>query len=435
MNYISNTKFLMLEKIIRLFLSFGMTIWLANYLGPSDFGLFNYALSFVMLFSVFSSSALDKLIPKDVVMYNEKEELIVSTTLRLRLIGSFLMIMLSMLIIYLYKPNDKLLIMMVFILSTGFIFKSFEVIKFWFEAKVKSLYSSIAQTIALVLSTLIKIYLIYFNYPVEYFAMAIAMEYLFLSVLLLYMYNKFVKLKTLFDNSYIEMKRILINAFPLILASALYTVYTKIDQIMIENIISIEAVGLYAAATKISEGWFFIPAIIATSFYPAILASKKNGNIVQYKKRIQHLLNIMVLISVIVGIGITIISEELINFLYSESYSSSYLVLIIHIWGGLFVAMSGIVYRVLIAEDLQKYSFYRGLVGLFVNIGLNYILIPKYGIIGAAVATLVSQFFALYLFNITNEKTRNIFYMQTKAFNPMEITKTLSYLKEMRIKK
>jgi O-antigen/teichoic acid export membrane protein len=68
-----------------------------------------------------------------------------------------------------------------------------------------------------------------------------------------------------------------------------------------------------------------------------------------------------------------------------------------------------------IAENLQKYSFYRTLAGMVLNILLNYILIPIYSIQGAAIATLISQVMASYLFNLFNKKLRYTFILQTNA--------------------
>ena len=195
----------MLEKVFRLILSFTITVWMANYLGPSDFGLFNYALSFVILFSVLSNLGFDKLIAKEAVTREDKEDIIIASSLQLRLIGGLLMILVTPLIIYLLKPEDKSLLIMVAIISTGYLFKSFEVIRFWFESKVKSVYSSFAESVALVISFSVKVLLIKLNAKVEYFAISILLEYVVLSIILLIMYLKFKKAKSFFFVSYNEM--------------------------------------------------------------------------------------------------------------------------------------------------------------------------------------------------------------------------------------
>ncbi|WP_133126471.1 flippase, partial [Vibrio breoganii] len=221
------------------------------------------------------------------------------------------------------------------------------------------------------------------------------------------------------------------EAWPLILASALYIVFTKIDQIMLGELVGSESVGIYAAAVKISEGWYFVPGMIATSLYPLMLKAKKRSR-KSYIDITQQLLNVMVLIAVLAAVFIGIISSNLINLTFGQYYSESANILIAHIWGGVFIAIGGVSYRYLIAEGLQKYSFYRALFGAIVNICLNLFLIPRYGATGAAVATVLSQFMTLYLFNSLNKATRELFYMQSKALSLTGTPSTIRFLKGLR---
>jgi len=125
---------------------------------------------------------------------------------------------------------------------------------------------------------------------------------------------------------------------------------------------------------------------------------------------------ITVWIAIIIAIPTLFLSEFIIDLLYGESYRMAAPILSLHIWTGIFIFMGIVSNKWFVAENLQIYSFYRTLLGVSINILLNYILIPKYGIIGAAIATLISQIFASYIFNLTNIKLRHIFILQTNAF-------------------
>jgi O-antigen/teichoic acid export membrane protein len=118
---------------------------------------------------------------------------------------------------------------------------------------------------------------------------------------------------------------------------------------------------------------------------------------------------------VAIAIPMTFMSDWIVTFLYGEAYSKAGDVLMIHIWAGVFVGLGVASSKWFVNENLQLYSFYRTLSGAILNIGLNYILIPIYGVIGAAIATLLSQFVASYLFNIIDKKVRYTFFLQTKA--------------------
>lgn len=164
------------------------------------------------------------------------------------------------------------------------------------------------------------------------------------------------------------------------------------------------------------------------------MLNAKNINKETYLERTQHLLNLMVVIGIFAALAIGVIAQPLIMLVFGSAYESAAWILIVHVWGGIFLAMSGVSYRYFIAEGLQKYSFYRGLTGLMVNVLLNIWLIPLYGAMGAAIATVVSQFMALYLFNATNSKTRDMFNMQTRALFLIGACDTLKRIVNLRVK-
>lgn len=123
----------------------------------------------------------------------------------------------------------------------------------------------------------------------------------------------------------------------------------------------------------------------------------------------------MVWMAVAVALLMTFLSDWIIALLYGEQYNQVGGIFMIHIWASVFVFLEVACGKWFIAENLQKYSFYRTLFGAITNVILNFILIPKYGVYGAAVATLISQSIASYLFNIINKATRKTFFLQTNA--------------------
>ena len=90
--------------------------------------------------------------------------------------------------------------------------------------------------------------------------------------------------------------QILKDSWPLLFVGAFTLIYSRIDQVMVKQFIDQTAVGLYGAAVTIAEIWYFIPAIIISSLFPAIVNSKKiNENV--YKKRLYDLLLLLIIIS------------------------------------------------------------------------------------------------------------------------------------------
>jgi len=183
---------------------------------------------------------------------------------------------------------------------------------------------------------------------------------------------------------------------------------------MIKEMLDSESVGQYAAAVRLSEAWYFIPMVISASLFPAIINAKKQSEELYYA-RLQKLYDLMVWMAIAIAIPMTFMSDWIVELLYGSKYSESGSVLMIHIWTSLFVFLGVASSKWFITENLQRYSFYRTLAGLVVNISLNFILIPEFGIYGAAYATLISQIIASYLFNVANKRSRYTFLLQTNA--------------------
>lgn len=414
MKYFKNTSWLFAEKILRIAISLLLTAWLARYLGPEQFGIFNYALSFVAIFGVLSSLGLDKLVTKELLSHPQNSHEIMGTSFTLRLIGAILLLPLAAFSISIVRPDNDLIFIMVIIISSAFFFTSFEVIKYWFESHVQAKYSSIIDAIVIFTSSIIKGILIILEAPLVAFACVVLIESILLAVGLIIIYIKKSNKISDWKVSFVKLKYMLKESYPLILSGAVFVLFTRIDQVMLGSMVGDEAVGIYAVAVRISESWLFIPMIIATSLFPAMLNARKN-NYTLYLQRTQHLLNLMAILGVSVAIGVIFVASPFMNLIFGESYSQSSSILIIHIWGMVFNAISIISFRYFLAEGLQIYSFYRAFAGLVLNIILNYLLIPLYGAVGAAVATAISQGVAVWLLNSISPKTRPMFLMQTKA--------------------
>jgi len=177
-----------------------------------------------------------------------------------------------------------------------------------------------------------------------------------------------------------------------------------------------ESVGVYSAAVRISEVWYFIPMVIAASVFPSIIEAKKQGEALYYQ-RLQKLYNLMVVLALAVAIPMTFLSELVVTLLFGNAYVQAGSVLSIHIWAGLFVFLGLASGKWFIIEGLQRYSFYRTLFGAVANIVLNLIMIPKFGVLGAASATVISYAIAGLFSDVLQKETRTIFKMKLRSLN------------------
>ncbi len=414
MRYFKNTSWLFVEKILRIFVGLFIGVWIARYLGPEQFGLFSYAQNLVALFSSISTLGLNNIIVRELLKDKNNQNEIIATSFFLKLFGAFLVLVLLALSIDIFS-KDSDLNFLIFIIASSVVFQSFNVVDFYFQSKVLSKYIVYVNTISLFLSSIIKIVLIMNEAPLIYFAFVVLFDNIILAIGFIYVFVK----KSELDISDLVFKMkvaisLLKNSLPLIFSILIVAIYMRIDLIMIKDFIGLNAVGQYTASIRLSEAWYFIPIIITNSVFPAILNAKQNNKKLYYQ-RIQKLYDLMVVLAIGIAIPITFFSDWLVAFLYGNEYNEVKDVLIIHIWTVVFSFLGTVSTKWFISEDLQKYLFYRTLYGAFINIGLNYILIPLYGIYGAAVATLISQIVTAYLFNLTNKKFVYNFKLQTNS--------------------
>jgi O-antigen/teichoic acid export membrane protein len=432
--YFSNTSWLFAEKIIRIGLGLFITVWLARYLGPEQFGMLNYAISFVALFGILSSLGLSNLATRELLNNPKDSQYIMGTSFVLHLIGALVLIPLAVFSVSIVRPDSEIIFIMALIISFTFFLKPFSVIQYWFESHVQAKNTATVAVITGFISVLIKAILIWIEAPLIIFAWVVLVESILFAFGLITMYlSKSNKIST-WKVSFEKAKYLLKEAYPLILAGAVYVFLTRIDQVMLGSMIGDNSVGIYAAAVKLSEGWIFIPGIIATSLFPAMLNARKKDYSL-YLQRAQHLLNLMALLGVVVAIVTMFIASPFVNLIFGEYYEESSLVLVIHIWGMVFTAISIISFRYFLSEGLQIYSFYRAFAGLILNILLNYFLIPIYGAVGAAIATVISQMVAVWILNSISPKTRIMFFMQIKALSLYGSINTLKHIKYLRTNK
>ncbi len=401
--YFANTSWLFAEQILRMIAGFLVGVWIARYLGPEKYGLFSYALAFVSLFQGISKLGLDGIVVRDIVKEPEKTNIYLGTAFWLKL-GAGIFTFFLILIISWFTADTLQTFFFINIIAAGIIFQSFEVIDFYYQATVQAKYISIRKIIQLVLSSLLKIYLVLIKADLIWFVWVTLFDAVSMAIFswLIYKNQKHPGFLKCFDKNL--AKKIIKDGFPLLLSSIAIMIYMRIDQVMIKNMLGDREVGLYSAAVKLVEMWYFIPMIITSSLFPAIVNAKKNSEELYYQ-RLNLLFAFLIFISLLISIFTILYSKGIIKFLYSETYLESSSILSISIWSTIFVYIGVATSQWLITENLQKLSFYRTLYGAIINIILNLLLIPIMKAEGAAIATVISYAVAAYLSLFWNKKT------------------------------
>jgi O-antigen/teichoic acid export membrane protein len=410
--YFKNTSWLMFGKILSMVVGF----LIARYLGPVSFGDLNFADALTAIVAAVGTLGLDSFIIREIIQEPNKKNEILGTSLAMRLAVNLLVIPISIgLYITFHHFSDKPgtpLTLIVALLSFASFFKSFNVIDSYFQSQVQSKYVVHVQNFCVILSAGVKLLLVWFNMPVVYFAAAITFDAFMLAMGLVWMYYRRGFDMRLWTFNPSRARSLLKQSFPLILSAVMVSIYMKIDQVMLKSVGSAE-VGIYSAAAKISEAWYFIPLAIVTSVFPAIINARQT-DLERYQKRLKNLYDLLIYMSLPVAIGISFFGNDIIHLLYGNRFEGAGTMLSIHIWSGIFVFLGVASSQYLLAEGYTSISFQRTAVGAVVNILLNLWLIPLYGGIGASIATLIACFISTF-YIIFIPKTRQQGIMMLKS--------------------
>jgi len=377
-------------------LSLLVGIWVARYLGPGDFGLWQYANSLVGLVTTVATLGTTNIVIRDLVNEPEEEEDRILGTSFILMLGAGAVAAIIIIGVGFWLNNETVTRWLIVIASVNLILVAFNAFDYWFQSKVLSKYSVYARTIAQVVVSVLKVLFILLSLSVIYFAMTVIVGGILRSIVWLYSYEKQEKKVTNwgFDPDY--AKGLLKDSWPLILSGLSVAVYMKIDQVMLKSMMDANAVGNYAVAVRVSELWYFIPMTVASSVFPAIIQSKKDS-IEKYHRRLQYLYDVMAGMAIAIAIPMTFLSDWLIQLLFGSEYALAGGVLAVHIWAGIFVFLGVARGKWIINENYQFYGMVCTVSGALANVVLNIWLIPLLGIMGAAWATVASQAIAAWL--------------------------------------
>lgn len=430
----ANAGWVFFDRIFRMATALLVGVWSARYLGPSQFGLLNFASVFpTVLTSVAGLGFASVLITEIVRNKDYSENQLLGTAFLLRLIaGTVSLFSIAVLVRVLYSDQPVLQAMVLFT-SSVLVSQSVDVIDLHFQSRVKSRLSVIAKTIAFVLSTALRVYFLANQYSLLAFSSIVFVEAALSALILILIYNRQEDqhiLQWRFNRSLAI--RLLRLSWPLMISEFFIFIYMRSDQFMLKELSTDLELGKFSAALRLSEVWYFIATAITSSFYPSIVALKTQ-NEEAFLRAFRQLLTLLAFISILIAVFITFAAPFLTDLLYGQQYTGVDNILIIHIWSAVFVFIGVGSSYWFVLHDNQRILLVKTITGAAVNILLNLWLIPLYGAIGTSIATLLAQFMSAYLMNFFIRQARPVFYTQSAAiadlFNPVFLKSLLARIR------
>jgi len=413
---LSNVFWLLTDNFYRLGVGFIVSALIARTIGPKFFGVLNYSTAVIGIFSSVASLGMNGVVVKELIERRANENIILSASLINQLFGSILACFLVLLMITIFREGERDITLCVMTLLPAIFFRSSDSIKYWYESNVNNRVVVVSQIVSFTVYGVICIAVVVFSMPFHVLPLAVTIQAFISAMLLLYNFKRnnssflFVRYGLLR-----EANELLQKSWPLVFSGLALMLYMRIDQIMIGSMLGDSEVGVYSVATKLIEVWFFIPGIICSSLFPNIIKSKYVSAHI-YKVKLQRLYNLLVVIALVISVFAFLLSEPIILFVYGDKYSDAITVVKIFAWVNVFYFLSSSSGRWFINEGLQRLALFRSCLGVFCSVMFNYILIPMYGMNGAAIGTLMTYIVTSYLSDFLNPKTREQFYMKSKSF-------------------
>ncbi len=390
-----NMGWLFSDRVLRSGLGLLVLIWMARHLGPAQFGLLNYAIAFTALLWSFTDLGLSSIVVRNLVRTPEDSAAILGTAFVLRLCATLLAGAVALLTIGWLRPGDTAMRLLVIILSTGLVFQVCDALAWWFEALVESKYVAWARSAAFLLTTLLRVFLILSDASVLAFAVANAAELALagLGLGLVFLWRRPSRMNLHFTGK--TARALLRDSWPLIFSNIAIVIYMRVDQVMLGNMQTNTELGVYSVVVLIAEAAYIVPMIVMPSLLPDIVAARQTSEPLFYE-RLDHLYRLMAFLGYAVALPLLLLSGWLVPFLFGPDYVAGGPMLAVLALAGIFTFMGVARTAFLVAMNWNKTHLATVFTSCLLNIALNFVLIPRYGALGAAVASLIAYAFAVY---------------------------------------
>lgn len=391
----TNTFWLIGGKMFNKVTAFLVGIITARYLGPSNYGLINYAAVYTTFFAALCTLGINSIIVKEFVDKPSEQGEILGSALAMRAVSSVMSVMMISGLSFIIDRNDKTTIVVVILCSIGMLFQIYDTINYWFLSKLQSKFTAIISSIGYFIVSVYKIGLFIFEKNVYWFALSTSVDYIVVAVLLFFAYrkNNGPKLSISFNKT----KELLGKSKSFIITELMVAVYASTDRIMLKHMIDEASVGYYALIISLSQMWVFVISAIIDSMNPSIMRYH-NTNKEKYVKRNKQLYAIVFYICMFVSVVIFLLADPIISILYGADYIQAIKPLKIIVWYTAFSCLGAARNAWIVCENRQKYLKYIYIGAAITNVVLNYVLIPIYGVAGAAFASLTTQIATIFIF-------------------------------------
>lgn len=389
-DYVSNSGWLLLEHAVRLVTGLLVGVQVARHLGPEQFGNLSYALAVVSIAAALSRLGLDSIVVSRLIKNPLADGTILRTSLTVRLVGAGVALGLLCLALP-WMSTDPVERLYIAIIAAGLLFQTTDVVDFVFQATIRNGVTARFRTLQVVASSALRLLLIWNDAELAAFVVATLVDQILLATVYGFLARAQQRHPSRPHRFDLQLARtLLVEAMPLFVSSAFTAAYVRIDQILVRKLLGPADIGYYVAATNLSEALYFVPTLIASAVFPVLIAANQSDPR-RYLQLRRFLYRAFFLFGIAVPAATSMVASQVIAVFYGQQFQAASAVLAIHTWTLFFVAFSAVFTKVLIAQGHQGILPILTLVGLLTNTLCLVLLVPRYGLPGAAWAAVLSH--------------------------------------------
>lgn len=390
-----NAGWLIAGRIYHMVLAFIVGLLTARYLGPSNYGLINYAATYTSFFSSFCTLGINSIIVKNFVDHPEEEGETIGSAIVLRAISSVLSVIMILCITLIADKGETITHIVVLLCGIGVIFQVMDTLNYWFQSRLQSKYAAIAAMISCTIVSIYKVWLLVTGKSVVWFAISTSIDYAVIALVLLIIYKKNNGPKFIF--SITKAKELFSSSYHFILAGLMVSIYASTDRFMLKQLLNEAEVGYYSTAVSVCSAWVFVLSAIIDSIYPDILQSFNSDKNI-FEKKNKQLYAIVFYVSITASCLLSVFAEPIVYILYGNDYLPAAAPLRVITWYTAFSYLGVARNAWVVCYRKQNYLKYLYVGAAVLNVGLNMLMIPLWGASGAAAASLITQISTILVF-------------------------------------
>lgn len=412
---VNNASWIIVCKAMQAVLTLVVTVLTARLLEPDGYGIINYAASVTAFFVPVMQLGLNSTLVRELISKPEREGEIMWTAVAMSFASSLLSIAGIFAFTSIANRGEWETVAVCVVYGTMLVFQCFELLQYWFQAKLMSKYHAVIVLVSFAVVSAYKIFLLFSGFGIIWFAAAQSFDYFLIAVGLVVVYS--IKSHSRPRISLKTARELFSTSRYYIVSAIMITFFAQTDKVMLKLMIDDAACGYYSAAVTCAGMTSFVFGAIIDSIRPIIFKNKEE-NEEAYKKTLIALYSIVIYLSLAQSLVISIFSGFIIKIFYGAAYSAAVVPLSILVWYSTFSYLGAVRNIWMLAEKKQKYLWIMNMLGALMNIVLNFILIRLIGIAGAAVASLVTQMFTNVIIGFIIKPIRENNILMLKSINP-----------------